>query len=151
MLIYNHKEEFIGIDEKDLKYLGYKNLADLKQDCNDFADLFVKKPSYIHNFKNFNWIYYILHSDLNEAKVIINAKNKNFSATLELETIYLLDAPDQPAYAITLSKLKPWDSKDSSDTTNVPELKTDKIKKGARINHYKRFGDFVNPVGRNNI
>lgn len=109
MLIYNHKQEFIGIDEKDLKQLGFKNLAELQNECTDFADLFVKKPNYIHNFKNFNWIYYILHSDIHEAKVIINAKKKNFSASLELETIYLSDAPDQPAYAITLSKLRAID------------------------------------------
>lgn len=109
MLIYNHKQEFIGIDEKDLKQLGFKNLAELQNECTDFADLFVKKPNYIHNFKNFNWIYYILHSDIHEAKVIINVKKKNFSASLELETIYLSDAPDQPAYAITLSKLRALD------------------------------------------
>lgn len=115
MLIYNHKQEFIGIDEKDLKHLGFKNLAELQKECNDFADLFVKKPSYIHNFKNFNWIYYILHSDVNEAKVIISTKKNNFSASLELETIYLSDAPEQPAYAITLSKLRTLDGKESKD------------------------------------
>ena len=62
MLIYNHQQEFVGINEKDLKSLGFRNLADLQSECKDFADLFVKRPTYIHNFKNFNWIYYILNS-----------------------------------------------------------------------------------------
>ncbi|WP_345993410.1 Hpt domain-containing protein [Sulfurimonas sp. HSL-1716] len=124
MLIYNHKQEFIGIDEKDLKILGFKNLAELQTECSDFADLFVKKPNYIHNFKNFNWIYYILHSDIHEAKVIINAKQKNFTATIELQTLYLSDAPDQPAYAITLLNLRALDGGESEvfeeDLKEVP-------------------------------
>ncbi|MBU0631062.1 hypothetical protein KKA17_00285 [bacterium] len=138
MLIYNHKQEFIGIDEKDLKSLGFQNLAELKRECSDFADLFVKKPSYIHNFKNFNWIYYILHSDIGEAKVIIRTSKKNFTATLELETIYLNDAPDQPAYAITLSKLRALDTKENKDIEKdiletpapkivIPEKKVEEI------------------------
>ena len=112
MLIYNHKQEFIGIDEKDLRSLGLRNLADLQNECSDFADLFIKRPTYIHNFKNFNWIYYILNSDIGEAKVIISIKNREFSATLEIETLYLTDAPSQPAYFITLSKLKALDGKE---------------------------------------
>ncbi|MDD2356745.1 MAG: hypothetical protein PHX13_02390 [Thiovulaceae bacterium] len=116
MLIYNHQQEFVGINEKDLKSLGFRNLADLQNECKDFADLFVKRPTYIHNFKNFNWIYYILNSDIPEAKVIINAKNREFSATIEIETIYLNDAPSQIAYAITLAKLKALDGREIEES-----------------------------------
>lgn len=116
MLIYNHKQEFTGINEKDLKSLGFRNLADLQSECNDFADLFVKRPTYIHNFKNFNWIYYILNSDISEAKVIISAKNREFSATIEIETLYLTDEPSQPAYAITLAKLKALDGREIEES-----------------------------------
>ncbi len=112
MIIYSHNQEFIGIDERDLKSLGFKNLADLQNECKDFADLFIKRPTYIHNFKNFNWIYYILNSDLGEAKVIIGAKNREFSATLEIETFYLTNAPAQVAYAVSLTKLKALDGKE---------------------------------------
>ncbi len=45
MLIYNHQQEFVGINEKDLKSLGFRNLADLQSECKDFADLFVKRPT----------------------------------------------------------------------------------------------------------
>jgi HPt (histidine-containing phosphotransfer) domain-containing protein len=112
MLIYNHQQKFVGIDAKDLKSLGFKNLAELQSECNDFADLFVNRPTYIHNFKNFNWIYYILNSDIGEAKVIINAKNREFSATIEIEVLYLTDAPSENAYAITLTKLRALDGKE---------------------------------------
>lgn len=122
MLIYNHQQEFVGIDAKDLKSLGFKNLAELQNECNDFADLFVQRPTYIHNFKNFNWIYYILNSDIGEAKVIISAKNREFSATIEIETLYLTDAPSQNAYAITLTKLRALDGKEieQSKVNNTP-------------------------------
>ncbi len=116
MLIYNHKQEFTGINEKDLKSLGFRNLADLQSECNDFADLFVKRPTYIHNFKNFNWIYYILNSDIAEAKVIISAKNREFSATIEIETLYLTDAPSEPSYAITLAKLRALDGREIEES-----------------------------------
>ena len=112
MLIYNHQQKFVGIDAKDLKNLGFKNLAELQNECTDFADLFVKRPTYIHNFKNFNWIYYILNSDIGEAKVIISAKNREFSATIEIETLYLTDAPSQNGYAITLTKLRALDGQE---------------------------------------
>lgn len=112
MLIYNHQQKFIGIDAKDLKSLGFRDLAELQNECSDFADLFVQRPTYIHNFKNFNWIYYILNSDIGEAKVIISAKNREFSATIEIETLYLTDAPSQNAYAITLTKLRALDGKE---------------------------------------
>ena len=128
MLIYNHQQEFVGIDAKDLKSLGFKNLAELQNECNDFADLFVKRPTYIHNFKNFNWIYYILNSDIGEAKVIINAKNREFSATIEIETLYLTDAPTQNAYAITLAKLRALDGKEIEQSkVTHPFASTEKV------------------------
>ena len=128
MLIYNHQQEFVGIDAKDLKSLGFKNLAELQNECNDFADLFVKRPTYIHNFKNFNWIYYILNSDIGEAKVIINAKNREFSATIEIETLYLTDAPTQNAYAITLAKLRALDGKEIEQSkVTHPFVSTEKV------------------------
>ena len=60
MLIYNYKKEFLGIDENDLTALGLSNLADLRAEAADFADLFVKTPGFIHNFKHVHWIDYIV-------------------------------------------------------------------------------------------
>lgn len=128
MLIYNHKQEFIGIDDKDLKSIGYKNLQEMQNECKDFADLFVKRPNYIHNFKNFSWIYFVLNSDFPEAKVIISAKGREFSATLEINTFYLSDSADQESYVITLTKLKALDGREielsKKETPQQPAKKT---------------------------
>jgi HPt (histidine-containing phosphotransfer) domain-containing protein len=126
MIIYNHKLEFVGIDDKDLRSIGYKNLLEMQSECSDFADLFVNRPNYIHNFKNFSWIYFVLNSDFPEAKVIIAAKGREFSATLEINSFYLNDTPDKEAFSVTLTKLKALDGKEIELTKReivVPQSK----------------------------
>lgn len=88
MLLYNQRKEFIGIDEDDLASLGFNNIADLMSESEDFADLFVKKPGFIHNFKNFSWIDFILHSEAEESKAIIHAKGTNYSCVLHVAPFY---------------------------------------------------------------
>ena len=105
MLIYNHKFEFIGIDKKDLNKLGFKTFANLQSTCNDFADLFIKKPGYIHNFKNLKWILYILNSDIQEAKAILKVNETTFMTNLVIDTIYMKDSPDEESYIIMLQNL----------------------------------------------
>lgn len=119
MLIYNHDKEFIGIDVNDLQKLHYRSFNDLLNHCSDFADLFVKKPGYIHNFKNFNWIDFVMHSDSDESKVLVSANDKTFSATLNISTVYLKDHPGEPAYLVELLHLK---SLHDGDT--IPSLET---------------------------
>jgi len=107
MLIYNHQKEFIGIDESNLKTLGFSNLLQLLNEVNDFADLFVKTPGYIHNFKHIHWIDFIICVESNqEAKVIINAKGKDFSCNLDIRRIYLKEDLNNMGYAINLLNLK---------------------------------------------
>lgn len=107
MLIYNYKKEFVGIDESDLKALGFSDLAELQSEVTDFADLFTKSVGYIHNFKHVHWIDYIACDDSGaKQKVIIRAKNKNYVASLDIQTIYLSDSPSQKAYIINLLNLK---------------------------------------------
>ena len=107
MLLYNYKKEFIGIDTNDLKKLGLHNLTELHHEAADFADLFVKTPGYVHNFKHVHWIDFIAVADsTEEPKVIINIKDNLFHANLQIHTAYLADAPDQEAYIITLVNLR---------------------------------------------
>jgi len=113
LLIYNHNKEFIGIDVNDLQKLHYRSFSDLLNNCSDFADLFVKKPGYIHNFKNFNWIDFVMHSDSDESKVLISANKKTFSATLKISTIYLTDAPGEASYLVELHHLKSLNNDDT--------------------------------------
>lgn len=104
MLLYNERKEFVGIDEDDLKGLGFQNIAELLNESNDFADLFVKKPGYIHNFKNFSWIDFILHSETEESKAIVHAKGKNFSCTLHISPFYFIS--EQSGYAVFIKNLR---------------------------------------------
>jgi len=114
MLIYNYQKEFLGMDEKDLKTLGFKDLAGLRTEVTDFADLFVKTPGYIHNFKHVHWIDFITCAESNEeSKVIINVNNKNFKSTVQITSAFLVDNPSSKAYLITLHNLRELTHKES--------------------------------------
>lgn len=107
MLIYNHKKEFLGIDESYLRALGLSNMAELQNEADDFSDLFVKTPGYIHNFKHVHWIDYIICSDSGvDPKVVINVKGKNYTTSIDIKTIYLVDNPSEKAYRINLPNIR---------------------------------------------
>ncbi|WP_457750326.1 Hpt domain-containing protein [Sulfurimonas sp.] len=107
MLIYNFQKEFLGIDDKDLHSLGYKDLAQLQTEVKDVADLFVKTPGYIHNFRHVQWIDFITCAQSNEeSKVIINANAKSYKAVITITTAYLVDNPTQKAYLVHLNNLR---------------------------------------------
>lgn len=105
MLIYNYNKEFIGMDEGSLNLFSLSNLAELQSYVSDFADLFVKAPGYVHNFKNIHWIDYI-ECDGEDQKVIINIKDKTYSAHISTKTIYLSDEPSQKAHIVYLKGVK---------------------------------------------
>ena len=104
MLLYNQRKEFVGIDEDDLNSLDFQNINELQNESHDFADLFVKKPGYIHNFKNFSWIDFILHSETNESKAIIHAKGKNYSCTIHITPFHF--SSDENGYAVIIRNLR---------------------------------------------
>ncbi len=107
MLIYNYQKEFLGIDEADLKALGFNNLLELRSESADFADLFVKTPGFIHNFKHVHWIDFIdCAESAEDSKVVIHAKTKNYRCTIKISTVYLVDNPSQKAYAVNLTNLR---------------------------------------------
>ncbi|MDK9692951.1 MAG: hypothetical protein OEL19_01730 [Sulfurimonas sp.] len=107
MLIYNYKKEFLGIDESDLKALGFSSVAELLTATADFADLFIKAPGLIHNFNHVHWIDYIACNESGaDAKAIISAKDRKFTTNVAVKTIYLIDNPSQKAFIIELLNLK---------------------------------------------
>ena len=107
MLIYNFQKEFIGIDEADLEVFGYNNLSELKAESSDFADMFVRTPGYIHNFKHVHWIDFITCADSSEQlKVIIEVNSKTYKAVLTIDTVYLSDSPTSKAYLVHLNNLR---------------------------------------------
>jgi len=107
MLLFNYKKEFIGINETDLELLGFKTLSELQNEVDDFADLFVKKPGFIHNFKHVNWIDFVECADSPEnAKAIININAKNFQCFMSVTILYLTEEPTSKAYAVHLQSIK---------------------------------------------
>ena len=107
MLLYNHKKEFIGIDTHDLEALGYTDLNSLLQECSDIAQLFVKTPGFIHDFKHVHWIDFITcaHSH-DDTKAIIHANGKSFRAILQIEKLYLVADNNQLGYEVKLHNLR---------------------------------------------
>lgn len=107
MLIYNHRKEFIGIDSQDLKSLGFSNLSQFLAEAADFADMFVKKPGFIHNFKHVSWIDFVECADSTESsKVIVHSNGRNFQFFLSVETAYLADNPSEKAFLVHLAHQK---------------------------------------------
>ena len=106
MLIYNYQKEFLGIDEKDLHTLGFNSFEELRAEVSDFADLFVKTPGYVHNFKHVHWIDFVNYADpAEELKVLISVNAKTFRAKLSISPLYLIDNPSSPAYMVHLNSL----------------------------------------------
>lgn len=114
MLIYNHKKEFIGIDEEDLNTLGFSSFEDLRTEASDFADMFVKTPGHVHNFQHVNWIDFVACADSTEStKVIIHANSREFRCLLNTKTVYLTDDASKKAYLIYLNNIRELTNKDN--------------------------------------
>lgn len=125
MLFYNHKHEFIGIDEDGLKLLNYTTLEDLLEVCGDVADLFAKEPGYIHNFKSFGWIDFLLHADSDARSAIVHAHGRTFSCTLSVHSLYLCSSPDSNGYIIDMTHIKTITGDDVKPHTIAPKLQTE--------------------------
>ncbi|MEO1954694.1 MAG: Hpt domain-containing protein [Campylobacterales bacterium] len=127
MLIYNHEKKLIGIDEKDLNFLGFKNLASLKSEFDDFADLFVKRPGFIHNFKHVHWIDFVRIADDVDgtSKVIIEINGKQYQSEIKIESIYLEDEPSLPAHLVYLEDLTELNDDKEDDIFLNTEIETE--------------------------
>lgn len=119
MLIYNYKKEFLGIDESDLEALGLSDLASLRAEAADFADLFVKTPGHIHNFKHVHWIDYITCNEAGVSpKAVIHVKGRNYTTNIDIRTIYLVDNPSEKAFAVYLSNIRPLSQSQSDQISS---------------------------------
>ncbi|MDP3302250.1 MAG: hypothetical protein Q8S36_09825 [Sulfuricurvum sp.] len=106
MLLYNNKQEFIGIDDEGLRLLNYASLDELLNVCSDVADLFANEPGYIHNFKNFGWIDFLLHADSDASSAIVHANGRTFSCRLSVSPFHLCSEPSADSYRIEMSQIK---------------------------------------------
>lgn len=123
MLFYNHKQEFIGIDEEGLKLLNYATIEDLLSVCGDVADLFAKEPGYIHNFKSFGWIDFLLHADSDARSAIVHGNGRTFSCILEVNNLFLVDSPSQNGYVINMTHIQSISGEDIKPLNVAPKIK----------------------------
>ncbi len=119
-MIYDHNKNFVGIDDGDLHLLGFATANELVASCENFADFFVKKPGYIHNFKNFQWIDFVLHADAESSKAIIDTGNKSFACEIVIKPFHLLNEPDKEAYSVTLQHVRPLNAAEESGIQTAP-------------------------------
>jgi HPt (histidine-containing phosphotransfer) domain-containing protein len=92
MILYGKSGNFIGIGKEELSFLGFEDMDEFKNEYKDFADLFVNKPGYIFNFKNFSWIDYTLHSGAPKKSVILNLKNgQEIETNLKISELFLIN------------------------------------------------------------
>lgn len=123
MLFYNHKQEFIGIDEEGLKLLNYPSIEDLLSVCNDVADLFAKEPGYIHNFKSFGWIDFLLHADSDARSAIVHGNGRTFSCILHVHSLFLAENPSQNGYIIEMTHIQSMSGEEIKPHHVAPTLK----------------------------
>lgn len=123
MLFYNHKQEFIGIDEEGLKLLNYPSIEDLLSVCNDVADLFAKEPGYIHNFKSFGWIDFLLHADSDARSAIVHGNGRTFSCTLHVHSLFLAENPSQNGYIIEMTHIQSMSGEEIKPHHVAPTIK----------------------------
>lgn len=123
MLFYNHKQEFIGIDEEGLKLLNYTSIEDLLSVCSDVADLFAKEPGYIHNFKSFGWIDFLLHADSDARSAIVHGNGRTFSCTLHVHSLFLAENPSQNGYIIEMTHIQSMSGEEIKPHHVAPTIK----------------------------
>lgn len=106
MLIYNQKKEFVGISEDTLRSIGYNSATELQEDAIDFADLFENKPGFLHNFKNFSWLEYILHSEQDNTKARIRCNGKIYESGFKIENYaFIVSGENEPGFSVELTDL----------------------------------------------
>ncbi len=127
MLFYNHKQEFIGIDEEGLRLLNYATLEDLLKVCSDVADLFAKEPGYIHNFKSFGWIDFLLHADSDARSAIVHGNGRTFTCTLQVNSLFLAANPSENGYIIDMLHIQSISGDEIKSQPAVPKSKFDPI------------------------
>lgn len=106
MLFYNHKKEFLGLNEEALQLLNYESMPELLKVASDVADLFANEPGYIHNFKHLSWIDFLLHADSDAKHAIVHGNNRVFSCDLAVKHFFTVESPDKPGFIVELLHAK---------------------------------------------
>jgi len=74
VVLYDANKRLIAISNKTLELLGFGSLEEFRKHYYDIAQLFVKRPGYVHEFKSFHWIDYCLTNSTITHRAIIRTK-----------------------------------------------------------------------------
>ncbi len=75
MILYDHQKKILAINEQTLEMLGYQSIEQFRKEIYDVAQLFVKRPGYLHEFRSFHWIDYVLTNNTITHRAIIRTKD----------------------------------------------------------------------------
>ncbi|WP_281950446.1 Hpt domain-containing protein [Nitrosophilus kaiyonis] len=91
MILYNSKKEMVAISIDTIDFLGFSSIEEMNEKIEDIADLFINKPGYIYNFKNFSWIDYVVLNHLKKPKVIIKTLTNEVETELIVKELLKID------------------------------------------------------------
>ncbi len=74
MVLYDHHKRILAISDQTLEMLGYQSVEKFRQEVYDIAQLFVKRPGYLHEFRSFHWIDYVLTNATVTHRTILRTK-----------------------------------------------------------------------------
>ncbi len=124
VILYNSKNNFIGIGKEELSFLGYSDISELKTYVNDVADLFVQKSGYVHKFKNFSWIDYVLHSGASTKTAIVRLKNgSEIEVKLDIKELMLCEPKDDEEMYYQVELKRAIDNLKISNLANSTDVK----------------------------
>jgi len=90
MILYDDKQNFLGMSSHTLSFLGYEDIGDFLSLHNDFANLFVNQEGYIYKFDNFSWIDFVLYSGSANKSAIVTLKNgQDTKVDLSIKEVHL--------------------------------------------------------------
>ncbi len=75
VILYDNYKKLLAINEQTLEMLGYASLEEFKKEIYDVAQLFLRKPGYIYEFRSFHWIDYVLTNNTVNHRALLQTKD----------------------------------------------------------------------------
>jgi len=111
----------VAVSPEVVDFLGYESFEELKENISDIADLFINKPGYIYNFRNFSWIDYIILNHLKSPKVIIKTLTNDIETELSITELIPFDEQSK-LFCVSFKNLTPINFDGVPTTENLPDF-----------------------------
>jgi hypothetical protein len=111
VFLYDANRQCIAADDESARALGYPSAQAFLEEVGDVAKLFIEKPGYVYNFRNFSWIDFVIFNPTREHKVLIPTSIGEIDTILSVRR--LKDRGSNDLYAVVLKDI---DNLDVSST-----------------------------------